>query len=64
VKGLVKNIPALFTNASIEPNAPIAVFATLAAVGASPMSPSTKTSFGDEGRSFDLVTLREVATTL
>jgi hypothetical protein len=58
----MKNIPALFTNASIDPNMLMAASATLAAVVASPMSASTKASFDDEGRSFDLVTLREVAT--
>ena len=60
----MKNIPALFTNASIELNVPRSVSATLAAVVASPISPSTKAGFSVEGRSFELVMLRDVATTL
>jgi hypothetical protein len=62
--GLVKYIPALFTTASIELNVLIAVSATLATVVASLISPSTKASRRDEGSSFDVVTLSEVATTL
>ena len=61
VTGLVKNIPALLTRASIVPNVLMAVSATLAAVAASPISPSTRASSGDEGSSVDLVTLRDVA---
>src|SRR5215831_4184467 len=58
-KVLGEEYPALLTNASIARNVLMAVSATLAAVAASPISPSTKASFGDEGSSFDLVTLRE-----
>ena len=57
-------IPALLTNASMEPKFLIAVSATFFAVAGSPISPSTRASRLDAFISSDWLTWRDVATML
>ncbi len=63
-KGLDKNMPALFTSASIEPNLLVASSTIFAAVAASAMLPSTNASLSDISNALDLLMFREFATTL
>ena len=50
VKGFVENIPAFVSRRSMLPNFSTAAAATLAAVSFFPISPATRTRFGDAVR--------------
>jgi len=63
-EGFEKYMPALLTSTSIDPNLFLATSTIFAAVGASAMLPSTKTSLSKASKVPDLLMFREFATTL
>src|SRR5262249_16718010 len=62
--GLVKKMPALLTRTSIDLKRDSAVSTILGAVADSPMWPSTRATLSEAATSVDLLTFRELATTL